>query len=222
MSEPLDHGVLTGPRAREWLRQCARGRRPIFVSVLDNAQIYRGVLRSAQRTLTVLMSDPSDPPPLHGTVCSLYLQLQGLGASFVSHTLEYQQPANAADRLTLSMPHAIATIEPRRAFRIPADAETPVRIVATGLDHVLVGTLANLSRVGLSFLLDRPTPSCRGDIVSLDLTWPGGHATVDGRIAQLTRDLCAVSFDPHADLASNGIATLVCWQQRSQLRRREA
>lgn len=218
MSERTDPGVLTGPRARSWLKRCARSPRTIHVSVFDNAAVYTGTLVSAHRTLTVDLHDAADPAPLNGTVCSLYVHLDGVGATFLAHTLAYQAPVNAHHRLTLAMPTSIATLQTRRTFRIPADDDTPVHVVAAGPDGVLEGTLADLSRMGLSFVVDEPGPAERGSPVQLQLSWPGGEARVPARIAQVDGDQCAVSFEA-VDLAAAGIDDLVTWQQRRQLQR---
>lgn len=220
MSGSSDQHLLTGPQARSWLKLCAHGERPSFITVFDNGSIYRATLVAAQRTLTFHLADPIEPAPLQGTVCSVYVHLEGASASFLGHTLAYTLSPEEEPRLSLSVPQAIATIETRRAFRIPADEETPVRVVATAPDLMLTGTLTTVSRMGLSFATDAPVTADRSTLLVMHLSWPGGEATAEGRIAHLTPDTCRVAFEPATDLAASGLASLVSWQQRSQLQRR--
>ncbi|MEM6926168.1 MAG: PilZ domain-containing protein, partial [Myxococcota bacterium] len=163
------------------------------------------------------------PAPIIGNVVTVSFYFDGFSYAFAAHINRYESEGRTGPLLTVNMPTTMSTAESRRVYRLPADEEVPVTVIAKFRGSRLKGDLVDISRYGLRFRCPRLSPrAVRGIDVELTLQWDGDPVTINGRIAGVFEgEECAIALMDETEIKESGFLNILSRQERVELRRRK-
>jgi len=169
------------------------------------------------KLLLLLFVEPRPAPGPGSVACVQYVQ-DGHEKVFLTRVREVLRDDDGCF-LVLEVPEQVASMESRRAFRVPvAPGDLPVEVV--GPDGAASGVVKDLSALGVGITLDPGTDDAAevGDAVRVRLGEPGQRRVLSGTVIQRSAGHLGIAFT--ADVPSR-IGDLVAeaearWRSRQR------
>lgn len=208
---------------RPVLRRCAAKKVEALVTVPEALRSFSCAFKQVStNNVTFVLEAAMEPAPIVGNVVTATFFYEGITHAFVGHITRYVNEGRRGPMITVAVPETVSSVEARRVYRVPADEEVPVTIVATFRGAKLRGELLDISRYGLRFRAERMSPrATRGVDVQVRLLWDGDPVTIEGRIASVCGDECAIGFMDETEVKESGYLRILSRQERVALQRRK-